>query len=47
MPSYEQCYISHIEREESRLLGLTLSKYGHFRDIEGIDYKDPFEKIKR
>lgn len=45
-PSYEQCYISHIEREQSRLLGLTLSKDGHFRHLEEIDYMDPFEKIK-
>lgn len=45
-PSYEQCYISHIEREQSRLLGLALPKDGHFRHIGEIDYMDPFEKIK-
>ena len=45
-PSYEQCYISHIEREQSRLLGLALPKDTHFRHIGEIDYMDPFEKIK-
>ena len=45
-PSYEQCYISHIEREQSRLLGLSLPKDGRFKHIGEIDYMDPFEKIK-
>lgn len=45
-PSYEQCYITHIEREQSRLLGLTLPKNGCFRSLDEIDYMDPFEKLK-
>lgn len=44
-PSYEQCYISHIEREQSRLLNQSIN--GKFRNIKEIDYMDPFEKITK
>lgn len=47
-PSHEQCVISHIERNTSRQLRISLETAGVFligNDIPQIDYLDPFEKI--
>lgn len=48
IPSYEQCAISHIERNSSRLLLNNLKKKGcclSYEDIKDIDYIDPIENI--
>jgi len=46
-PSYQQCRLSHIEREASRLMSIALKESKNFtRQIETIpeiDYLDPFE----
>lgn len=41
-PSYEQCVVSHLERNASRSLLLQLS--GNREQIPEINYLDPFEK---
>lgn len=48
-PSYEQCVISHIERNVSKDLLDRLHKLGFYktRNIKKIDYMDPFELINR
>lgn len=49
-PSYEQCVVSHLERNASRqLLSSIRAAAGEFlvgRDIPGINYLDPFDIIK-
>lgn len=46
-PSWQQCRISHTERETSRLFLNNLKQQNkikkEFKDIKEIDYKDPFE----
>ncbi|MGN0280764.1 MAG: CXXX repeat peptide maturase [Prevotella sp.] len=49
-PSYQQCVISHLERNESRYLMDKLRSHGEFlmeNDIPEIDYLDPFNNVKR
>lgn len=47
-PSHEQCVVSHIERNASRLLLNNIRKHGSFlpekEEIKVIDYLDPFDK---
>lgn len=49
-PSHEQCVVTHIERNASRLLLQSIRKHGtflpEFEEIKEIDYLDPFEKRK-
>lgn len=48
-PSHEQCVVAHLERNASRNLLTNIRKYGAFladKDIKGIDYLDPFNKLK-
>jgi CXXX repeat peptide maturase len=48
-PSHEQCVVAHIERNASRELLRRGRKLGEFlpeKEIEEIDYLDPFEKRK-
>lgn len=46
-PSHEQCVMSHIERNASRLLMNNIRKHGCFlpekEEIKEIDYLDPFD----
>lgn len=45
-PSHEQCVISHLERNASRLLLSNIRKHGTFlpnKEIKEIKYLDPFE----
>ncbi|MDR0507546.1 MAG: CXXX repeat peptide maturase [Dysgonamonadaceae bacterium] len=42
-PSHEQCVTAHLERNASRELLLELQRYFPDREIEKIDYLDPFE----
>lgn len=47
-PSREQCVISHIERNASRKLLALIREIGSFlpqKDIQELDYYDPFDKI--
>jgi len=47
-PSYEQCVVAHLERNESRRLLENVRRTGEFMpeiSIPKIDYLDPFEKI--
>lgn len=50
-PSKEQCLVSHIERNESRKLLTKLRKieesFAPGKEIQELDYMDPFEKISR
>lgn len=49
-PSHEQCVIAHIERNASRSLLSMIRKIGPFlpdKEIEEIDYIDPFDKLQR
>ena len=50
-PSKQQCIISHIERNQSRVLLNTLREmdrsFAQGRVIKEIDYLDPFEKVRR
>ncbi len=48
-PSHEQCVVAHIERNTSRKLFEEIRTLGEFmpnKEIEEIDYLDPFEKNK-
>ena len=48
-PSHEQCVVAHLERNASRNLLTNIRKYGAFladKEIKGIDYLDPFNKLK-
>lgn len=48
-PSHEQCVVAHLERNASRNLLTNIRKYGAFladKEIKGIDYLDPFDKLK-
>lgn len=51
IPSKQQCVMSHIERNASRLLLLGVREHGEFlpdKDVPEIDYLDPFEnKLKK
>lgn len=47
-PSREQCVVAHIERNASRKLLKKIREIGTFlpeKEIEHIDYLDPFEKL--
>lgn len=47
-PSHEQCVVSHLERNASRILLSNVRRYGDFlpgKKIKKIDYLDPFELI--
>lgn len=50
-PSHEQCVVSHLERNASRLLSNNIRKQGDFmselEEIKEIDYLDPFNKVNR
>lgn len=49
IPSHEQCVVAHLERNASRNLLTNIRKYGAFladKEIKGIDYLDPFDKLK-
>jgi CXXX repeat peptide maturase len=50
-PSSQQCKLSHIEREVSRLFLQKLKEKGlaiaGFKDIPEIDYDDPYENAKK
>lgn len=49
-PSHEQCVISHIERNASKKLLDSIREIGSFlpeKNIEKIDYLDPFEKLSK
>lgn len=49
-PSHEQCVISHIERNASKKLLDSIREIGGFlpeKNIEKIDYLDPFEKLSK
>ena len=47
-PSHEQCVVTHLERNASRVLLSNIRKYGSFLpendEIKEIDYLDPFDK---
>lgn len=47
-PSHEQCVVSHLERNASRVLLNNIRKHGSFlpekEEIKEIDYLDPFDK---
>lgn len=48
-PSKEQCVVSHIERNASRMLLSKIREIGTFipdKEIPEIDYLDPFDKLK-
>lgn len=47
-PSHTQCVVAHIERNASRKLLEAIREHGEYlpeKEINGIDYLDPFEKI--
>ena len=50
-PSSQQCRLSHVEREASRLFLQKLKETGvsntSFKDIPEIDYNDPYENAKK
>lgn len=49
-PSREQCIISHLERNESRMLLNKIREHGVFMpeiEIKEIDYLDPFEIVNK
>lgn len=49
-PSHEQCVLSHIERNASKLLYSQLKDNGidfEVSEIKDIDYLDPFEKFQK
>lgn len=49
-PSHEQCVVAHIERNASKKLLEEIRKVGEFlpeKDIQAIDYLDPFDNIKQ
>ena len=48
IPSHEQCVMSHLERNSSRMLLNEIRKVGEFMpniEIDEIGYIDPFEKV--
>ena len=51
VPSYEQCVLSHIERNVTRSLIAELkysnSQFHHIADIDKLPYIDPFIKLKK
>lgn len=46
-PSHEQCVMSHIERNASRLLRLSMNNSQFYAEIPVIDYLDPFDELTK
>lgn len=46
-PSHEQCVISHIERNASRLLKHSMNNCQFYAEIPEINYLDPFDELTK